>query len=70
MPSLRVVNGASRRPRASAPIEDVAFLKTRLDLLVRASNIGLWDMSVIAGDPVNPNNEFWWSETFRQMLGY
>jgi PAS domain S-box-containing protein len=51
-------------------VEDAAFLKTRLDLLVRASNIGLWDMSVIAGDPVNPSNEFWWSETFRQMLGY
>jgi PAS domain S-box-containing protein len=45
-------------------------LKTRLDLLVSASNIGLWDMSVIAGDPVNPKNEFWWSEHFRKMLGY
>ncbi len=29
-----------------------------------------WDMSVIAGDPVNPNNEFWWSPQFRKLLGY
>ena len=50
---------------------DIAeFLQTRLDLLVKASSIGLWDMTVIAGDPVNPQNEFWWSDAFRQMLGF
>jgi PAS domain S-box-containing protein len=27
-------------------------------------------MTVIAGDPVNPKNEFWWSEQFRTMLGF
>ena len=36
----------------------------------QAANVGLWDMSVIAGDPVNPNNEFWWSPQFRKLLGY
>lgn len=29
-----------------------------------------WDMTVIQGDPVNPQNEFWWSPQFRQVLGY
>jgi len=29
-----------------------------------------WDMSVTAGDPVNSNNEFWWSPQFRKLLGY
>jgi len=38
--------------------------------MIDASNIGLWDMSVIAGDPVNPSNEFWWSDHFRRMLGF
>ncbi len=56
---------SSRRPESTA-----AFLQTRLDLLVEASRIGLWDMSVIAGDPVNPKNEFWWSDHFRKMLGF
>jgi PAS domain S-box-containing protein len=43
---------------------------TRFELINQASSIGLWDMSVIAGDPVNPKNEFWWSGQFRQMLGF
>jgi PAS domain S-box-containing protein len=43
---------------------------TRFELINEASSVGLWDMTVIAGDPVNPKNEFWWSQQFRQMLGY
>ncbi len=27
-------------------------------------------MEVIAGDPVNPNNPFWWSLQFRRLLGF
>ena len=42
----------------------------RSDLINQASSVGLWDMSVIAGDPINPKNEFWWSQPFRQMLGF
>lgn len=42
----------------------------RLDLITKAIQVGLWDMSVIAGDPINPNNEFIWSNELRQMLGY
>ncbi|AJS59605.1 methyl-accepting chemotaxis protein [Paenibacillus sp. IHBB 10380] len=42
----------------------------RLDLVTKAIQIGLWDMNVIAGDPVNPNNEFTWTDEFRQMIGY
>ncbi|MDR2531276.1 MAG: PAS domain-containing protein [Oscillospiraceae bacterium] len=35
-----------------------------------ALNIALWDMDVVSGDPVNPNNKFTWSQEFRQMLGF
>ena len=42
----------------------------RLELVLAASSDGLWDMTVEAGDPVNPKNEFWWSDRFRQMLGF
>ena len=41
-----------------------------LDLLVEASGIGLWDMQVIQGDSVNPNNSISWSDKFRNLLGY
>ena len=43
---------------------------TRFELGARMLNDGLWDMSVIAGDPLNPSNEFWWSEQFRNLLGF
>lgn len=58
------------KEQAEQDQESNAFIQIRLDLLIQASNIGLWDMSVIAGDPVNPSNEFWWSNHFRRMLGF
>lgn len=44
--------------------------EVRFDLVNRASSEGLWDMEVIAGDPVNPKNRFWWSQQFRCLLGF
>ncbi|MBP4050037.1 chemotaxis protein [Chromobacterium violaceum] len=46
------------------------LLSTRFDLVNRAASEGLWDMSVVAGDPLNPDNVFWWSQTFRALLGF
>ncbi|MCC8619883.1 methyl-accepting chemotaxis protein [Xanthomonas vesicatoria] len=43
---------------------------TRFELGSQMLNDGLWDMSVIAGDPINPSNEFWWSQQFRHLLGF
>jgi PAS domain S-box-containing protein len=51
------------RATSSAEIE-------RYALMIEAAGIGLWDMDVVADDPVNPNNVFQWSAEFRQMLGY
>jgi len=42
----------------------------RYELMVAAAGIGLWDMDVVAHDPVNPDNEFQWSQEFRTMLGF
>jgi PAS domain-containing protein len=42
----------------------------RYELMIQAAGIGLWDMDVVAADPVNPNNEFIWSQEFRRMLGF
>jgi len=43
---------------------------TRFELGSQMLSDGLWDMSVIAGDPINPSNEFWWSQQFRHQLGF
>jgi len=45
-------------------------LGTRFELVSQGSSEGLWDMEVVAGDPVNPRNAFWWSDQFRAMLGF
>jgi len=43
---------------------------TKLDLMIKAARIGLWDMEILGDDPVHPDNVFLWSTEFRQMLGY
>ncbi len=48
----------------------IADLTARFEQINEASTDGLWDMSVIAGDPVNPKNEIWYSDRFRQHCGY
>ncbi|MHB8126454.1 MAG: PAS domain-containing protein [Desulfitobacteriaceae bacterium] len=42
----------------------------RFELVTQAIHVGLWDMTVVAGDPVNPNNEFTWTDELRHMLGF
>ena len=42
----------------------------RFDLVNQAASEGLWDMDVVAGDPVNPKNNIWWSSQFRNLLGF
>jgi len=42
----------------------------RFELVTKAIHVGLWDMNVVEGDPVNPNNKFTWTDDFRKMLGY
>jgi len=53
-----------------APAKDDDFELVKLNLVVEASKIGLWDMRVVKGDPINPANTFTWSDEFRRMLGY
>ena len=43
---------------------------TKMQLMIKATRIGLWDMEVVLNDPVNPNNMFNWSDEFRHMIGY
>lgn len=50
--------------------EQLQALVERYDLVNRALVEAPWDMIVIAGDPVNPNNAFWWSDQFRATLGF
>jgi len=42
----------------------------RFELSGDMINDGLYDVEIVAGDPINPNNVFWWSPQFRSLLGY
>ncbi|GGG01499.1 PAS domain-containing protein [Paenibacillus abyssi] len=50
--------------------EQLEALVVRYDLINRALVEGPWDMTVIAGDVVNPGNEIWYSQQFRKQLGF
>ncbi|MDQ0204657.1 methyl-accepting chemotaxis protein [Pectinatus haikarae] len=50
--------------------ENIANIETRLKLVNSASQVGLWDLSLIGGNPDNPDNIYWWSDEFRHLLGY
>ena len=47
-----------------------ALQLTKLNLVIQAAKISLWDMEVVNDDPVSPANVFNWSDEFRHMLGY
>ena len=42
----------------------------RLHLLLKSINVALWDMVVDPADPVGGQNDFWWSDEFRHMIGF
>ena len=42
----------------------------RMSLLLKSIDIALWDMVVDPKDPTGSQNEFWWSDEFRRMLGF
>ncbi len=42
----------------------------RFDLATAATNEGVWEMNVKESDPINPDNEAWWSPRFKSLLGF
>ena len=59
------MSGAIQNYRNRAQYEIMKYA-----LANNALHTGLWDMEVVDGDPVNPNNTFIWSNEFRRMLGF
>ena len=43
---------------------------TKLNAVVKATKIGIWEVSIVNNDPINSGNVFSWSDEFRHMLGY
>ncbi len=43
---------------------------TRFDLVNQSASEGLWDMEYPADGDIGPQTPFWWSDQFRQLVGY
>lgn len=50
--------------------EELNKTLTRFELSRELLSDGLWDLEIVAGDPINPRNAFWWSQQFRHLLGF
>ncbi len=48
---------------------ELDYLLKRYELIDSVLSEGSWNMRII-GYPLNPNNEFWWSNQFRRLLGF
>ena len=68
MTTLEKMHEADERLAKALELNELQL--TKLNLMVKATKIGLWDMEVIKNDPVNPLNTFNWSDEFRHMLGF
>ncbi|MCL2664305.1 MAG: ATP-binding protein [Defluviitaleaceae bacterium] len=49
---------------------DMRMQLAKMNLVLKATKIGLWNMEVLKDDPLSPSNFFMWSEDFRDMLGF
>jgi len=43
---------------------------TKLNLMIKAAGIALWDTEIPKGCSINPDNAFIWSDDLRRILGY
>jgi len=71
--ALMLLNAINRNMQLKA-LSDAQELNelqlTKLNAVLKATKVGLWDMEIIYDDPVNPQNVFNWSDELRHMLGY
>jgi len=67
---LRVAGALEDITDKKSSQEELETSSMRLQLLMKSIDVALWDMVVDPNDPTGENNEFWWSNEFRAMLGF
>ncbi|MCS6809179.1 MAG: PAS domain-containing methyl-accepting chemotaxis protein [Bacteroidota bacterium] len=50
--------------------EELEFAIKRLEFMERSGDEGLWDMTVVNGDPFHPETRVWFSQRYIELLGY
>ena len=54
----------------SEMLSENKYQMIKFNLITKAAQIGQWDMPIVKDDPFNFDNEFIYSDKFRQLLGY
>ncbi len=49
---------------------ELDYTLSKYELIDSILSEGSWNMRILGDDPTNPDNEFWWSNQFRRLLGY
>ncbi len=49
---------------------ELDYTVSRYELIDSILTEGSWNMRIVGSDPVHPDNEFWWSNQFRRLLGF
>jgi PAS domain S-box-containing protein len=62
-----IVQDITERKRNEQELQEAV---ERFNLATAATNEGVWEMSVVESDPINPDNEAWWSPRFKALLGF
>ena len=60
----------NRETELSNALKQNEYQLKKLNLVMESSNIGIWEMEANMSDPSNPKRSFYWSNEFRQMLGF
>ena len=68
--TLRIAGSLTDITRSREDEAKLDIALTRFELASEMLNDGIWDLDVVAGDPVNPSNTFWWSDQFRHLVGF
>jgi PAS domain-containing protein len=68
--TLRIAGSLTDITRSREDEARLDIALTRFELASEMLNDGIWDLDVVAGDPVNPSNTFWWSDQFRHLVGF
>lgn len=50
--------------------EELDYTLRRYEAIDDILTEGSWNMRVVGNNPTNPDNEFWWSDQFRRLLGF
>ncbi|PPK43808.1 methyl-accepting chemotaxis sensory transducer with Pas/Pac sensor [Trinickia symbiotica] len=67
---VTIVGTLTDTEEAAQHQRELEKVRARFELSRELLVDGIWDVEIIAGDPLNPKNVLWWSDQVRRLLGF